>query len=102
MSVCVCVLYFVVHGRGAPEVPESLALGAQCLTRFNILEELCSRPPTGTYLSALVLKRNYEYNFHPNELLIPHLGNSIGQKPFAQKVQPLPWGDSGPVLRCTR
>ena len=84
-------LYEPSHGRGAPEVPEPPTLGAQYLTRYDTWKKfvratrmalLCASPKTNKRVKV------------SSYLLVHHLGNSVGQKPLAKRVQPLPWGDS--------
>ena len=87
------------HGRGAPEVPEPLTIGAQYLTRYNTWKKFvrATRP-------ALVCARpklNIRV-FSSSKLVVPYLRSSTGQKPLAQNVQPLPWGDSETVSKYGR
>ena len=84
------------HGsRGAPEVPEPLTLGAHYLTRYNTWNKFLrtTRPSLTCMRSSLT---EYTSNFFIQAGGSSHLRNSLGQKPLAQNVQPLPWGDSHP------
>ena len=64
---------------------------AQYLTRYNTWEKFvrATRPALVRASSSANMRVTFS-----SKLLVPHLGNSIGQKPLVSKAQPLPWGDS--------
>ena len=79
--------------RGAPEVPEPLTVvGGRYRTRYNTWKKFvrATRPALACVRPELNIRVIFS-----SKLAVPHLRNSTGQKPLAQNVQPLPWGDYG-------